>query len=234
MKVDYLKKEQIESATLELLHAYGKRFKPVTAPVPVDEILECHLGLSLELGDLKTAIGVPDALGATWIKAKRVMIDAQLDPTENPDKEGRYRFTVAHEIGHWQLHRIYFEMEGLQSSFLSKGKPSPSIVCRSSNAEPMEIQANMFASYLLMPTHLVEATWQEERGSLTAVTVTPRVAEQASRYGSASDREALDLVRRMAARLKTSNQAMQIRLTDLRLINTAQQTPTIFDAQAGA
>lgn len=218
MKVDYLKKEQIESATLELLHAYGKRFKPVTAPVPVDEILECHLGLSLELGDLKTVLGVSDALGATWIKAKRVMIDAQLDPTENPDKEGRYRFTVAHEIGHWQLHRIYFEMEGLQSSFLSKGKPTPSIVCRSSNAEPMEVQANLFASFLLMPTHLVEAVWLEEHGSSTAV----------------SAAGATDVVRRMATRMKTSNQAMQIRLSDLRLINAAAPTPTIFDAVTGA
>ncbi|MBK8008612.1 MAG: ImmA/IrrE family metallo-endopeptidase [Rhizobiales bacterium] len=33
------------------------------------------------------------------------MIDDSLDPEENPSMLGRYRFTLAHEIGHWRLHR---------------------------------------------------------------------------------------------------------------------------------
>ena len=65
MKVERLRKEEIEAATLELLGAYGKSFPQVTAPpVPVEEILECHLRLSLEFGDLKASLGFDDVLGA--------------------------------------------------------------------------------------------------------------------------------------------------------------------------
>ena len=35
------------------------------------------------------------------------MIDRSLDPGENPSMQGRYRFGVGHEIGHWRLHRVY-------------------------------------------------------------------------------------------------------------------------------
>ena len=43
------------------------------------------------------------------------MIDESLDPEENPAKEGRYRFTLAHEGGgHWRLHRHLFAKDPAQ------------------------------------------------------------------------------------------------------------------------
>ena len=48
----------------------------------------------------------PDILGAIFFDERRIVIDESLDPEENPSKEGRYRFTLAHEGGgHWRLHR---------------------------------------------------------------------------------------------------------------------------------
>ena len=45
------------------------------------------------------------------------MIDESLDPEENPSKEGRYRFTLAHEGGgHWRLHRHLFAKDPAQAS----------------------------------------------------------------------------------------------------------------------
>ncbi|MBA3709180.1 MAG: ImmA/IrrE family metallo-endopeptidase [Planctomycetes bacterium] len=230
MKVDFLKKEQIEAATLELIQAYGKKYGEVSLPVPVEEMLECHLGLSLEFGDLKDVTGFEDVLGATWIKNRRVVIDTQLDPTENPDKVGRYRFTLAHEVGHWQLHRIYFEIDPLQRTIFDAATSRPSIVCRSSNKEPMEWQADTFASYLLMPAHLVEAVWREEHGSSVAYQAAGEISALGQRFGT--ERPTIDIAKRMAARFKTSGQAMQIRLTELRLINAAAPTATIFDTKS--
>lgn len=44
-------------------------------------------------------------LGKTWPIAGKIEIDRCL---KRPGEEGRYRFTLAHEIGHWVLHRPLF------------------------------------------------------------------------------------------------------------------------------
>ena len=63
------------------------------------------------------------------------MIDESLDPEENPAKEGRYRFTLAHEGGgHWRLHRHLFAKDPAQAA-LFDGPATPSVVCRSSQAK---------------------------------------------------------------------------------------------------
>ena len=86
---------------MQLLGQYGQKFDEITAPpVPIDEIIECHLDLTFDFGDLVQKFGSEDVLGASWLDDKRVMIDESLDPDAHPEKEGRYRFTVAHEIGH--------------------------------------------------------------------------------------------------------------------------------------
>jgi hypothetical protein len=46
------------------------------------------------------------------------VIDESLDPDEKPAKEGRYRYTAAHEVGHWRLHRHLFGKDPTQTSLL--------------------------------------------------------------------------------------------------------------------
>ncbi len=48
------------------------------------------------------------------------MIDESLDPKKNPAKEGRYRFTLAHEGGHWRLHRHLFAKDPAQASLVRR------------------------------------------------------------------------------------------------------------------
>lgn len=58
---------------------------------------------------------------------------------------GRKRFAVAHELGHWELHRKISQVLPCTSQDLvAKYK-----------ASPPEIQANAFAAELFMPEHLV-------------------------------------------------------------------------------
>ena len=104
----------------------------------------------------------PDILGAILFDERRIVIDESLDPEENPSKEGRYRFTLAHEGGgHWRLHRHLFAKDPAQVSLFNE-PASPSVVCRSSQAkEPVEWQADFYASCLLMPRKLVMAAWDE-------------------------------------------------------------------------
>lgn len=57
----------------------------------------------------------------------------------------RKRFTVAHEIAHYLLHRNLFNKELIDDALY-----------RSTLSTPIEAQANAFAADLLMPWHLLE------------------------------------------------------------------------------
>jgi hypothetical protein len=170
-RVPYLHEEQIESDAAALLADYERsRGVTILRAVPIEDIVEKHLKLGIEFDDMHLLLRVPrsglgldsDILGAMFFDERRIVIDASLDPEENPAKEGRYRFTLAHEGGgHWRLHRHLFAKDSAQASFLDEASP-PSVMCRSSQAkEPVEWQADFYASCLLMPRKLVMAAWDE-------------------------------------------------------------------------
>jgi hypothetical protein len=145
IKVPYLADADIEKRASALLAEYSSdRNTQVRAPIPLDDIL-VHLGLRLDLDDLRTTLGILDVLGALWIEEKRIYIDQSLDPDERPSALGRFNFTLGHEIGHWCLHRPYVEIQQLQGDLLQTSS-CPSIVCRTSQQrERIELQADAFA-----------------------------------------------------------------------------------------
>ena len=108
----------------------------INLPVPVADITTYHLALRLGFADLHQTLSIPmlrdqpDILGAIWIDKETVLIDRSLDPKDNPSMLGRYRFSVAHEIGHWRLHRSYVAKDVNQTSLFDV--PSePTVICRS-------------------------------------------------------------------------------------------------------
>lgn len=125
-----------------------------TLPVPIEEIADSHVGfLVRDVADLRDAPGAPQveeghtlsglmlpALGEIWVNAGEAR---QWPP--------RRRFTIAHELGHWSLHR----------------DAERAVYCRSTSIDPVEAdsrpsippaeeQANAFAAALLMPARLVQ------------------------------------------------------------------------------
>ena len=149
-KFPYLRKEKLEAAANDLLDEFAsKNGLPLVAPIPVEDILEKHLGLTLEIDDLSARLKKKHVLGAICIDENLVLIDESL-----LGQEGRYAFTIAHEIGHWQLHRQIFLLEREMPTLFDDEKP-PSIVCRDGAKAPEEFQANTFAAALLMPRQLM-------------------------------------------------------------------------------
>ena len=99
----------------------------------------------------------PDILGAIFFEQKQIVIDENLDPDANSAKEGRYLYIAAYEVGHWRLHRGLFGKDPAQASLLDANTP-PRVICRTSQAKArIELQADLYASCLLIPRKLVFA-----------------------------------------------------------------------------
>lgn len=104
----------------------------------------------------------------------------------------RQRFTIAHELGHLELHHREELYVDRRFPVLRRDERSTQAI------DPAEIEANTFAADLLMPSGLLTLDVQE--------TLTP------------IDFEDDGVVRSLADRYKVSVQAMLFRLTNLGLI----------------
>ena len=157
----------------------------IEPPIPIEDIVEKHLKLRIEFDDTHRCSACradpgrePDILGAIFFDERRIVIDESLDPEENPSKEGRYRFTLAHEGGgHWRLASAL--RQGSSAGLLFGGPELPSVVCRSSQAkERVEWQADFYASCLLMPKDLLVCS-VARRGLATPTPASYRTAKTA-------------------------------------------------------
>lgn len=229
----FMKDKEFEEEAAILLAQFGDVHGTVTAPpVPIDEIVELHLGLSLEFSDMQQLFGVEDVHGALWVNQKRVGIDHRLDPSTNRAMLGRYRFTLAHEAGHWCLHRQLFKRAANQLQLFPENIDRPEYICRSSDSQPIEYQANRFASCVLMPRDLVRRCWEELHGNLEPVYLEDLRAEQqhvltaeiVRRGGTPSSENAIDnmlfehAARPLATVFEVSPEAMRIRLENTGLL----------------
>jgi hypothetical protein len=190
--VRFLDEQTIERESLDLLALARIPYTVAGVPVPVEQILENCLGFHLELDDLHNN----QLLAATYAASRTVVIDQSLDPSEHPERLGRYRFTVAHEIGHIRLHWSY--LDGVEMTI---DEPSTGVLA---GGGPLEGQADMFASMLLMPADAIHSAWSENPSRFTT----------RSGYFPGNDR-----LGRMASRFAVSRQAMKVRLERLGLLD---------------
>ena len=217
-EVPFIPEKRIEQDAELLLAEYARdQGVAVSLPVPIEEVLEVQLKLTFEMDDLRAAFASPDVLGAIWFKNGLVKVDASLDPHTSPQMLGRFRFTLAHEVGHWRLHRHLYREDPSQAHLFG-GHGHPAFVCRSSDKPSVEWQADNFASYALMPKKLVMAAWQEWRGNLDPVVL--NTLPSAGSVGARDPRDARfeTFCKPMAKRFEVSAEAMRIRLEKLGLL----------------
>ena len=128
----------------------------------------------------------------------------------------RYRFTMAHELGHYILHSHLFKEQGI----VSVGESEETLSISINDSRRIEYQANLFASYLLMPMalvatiyeHLFETIIHKDYGdTLRPLYYNPMQPETFESYNN--------VVGSMAKLLGVSLQAMNIRLQSLGLLN---------------
>ncbi|MBA3400407.1 MAG: ImmA/IrrE family metallo-endopeptidase, partial [Actinobacteria bacterium] len=135
-------------------HAVRERYLGLFAgpelPVPVEAIAGDLLGLRIEESwDI-------DCSGMLLPAERRIVLNAEERIVGRNDPPlRRFRFTIAHEIGHWVCHCL----EGRAPS------PEPSY-CRPVDLtdaadRTIEREANVFAAELLMPEPAVRTAWAE-------------------------------------------------------------------------
>jgi Zn-dependent peptidase ImmA (M78 family) len=237
--VPYLSEAAIERDSMALLTEYARaRSVPIAPPIPIEDIVERHLKLCIEFDDTHKLFRMPrdpgshpDILGAIFFDEARIVVDESLDPEEMPGIEGRYRFTLGHEGGHWRLHRWIFTKNPAQGALFG-GPEAPSFICRSSEEKrPEEWQADFYASCLLMPRDLVIEAWQERFGNTNArmlkrkdrIALPPEIDNEIAAAFRSFDQQRDDermneFVRPFAKKFFVSMVAMRIRLERLGLL----------------
>ncbi len=153
---------------------------PLSSPlaIPIEEIIDT-LGLEIDYQHIRnngrilgetifddTLLPVYDKEEKqyTLIPVKRgtIIVDAGL---LHPQRTGRFRFTLAHELAHWLMHQEIYTGTGKSAALLSQ--PVKSSEANSS----IERQADRLASFLLMPAGQVKMAFYHNRGKVGMVSI---------------------------------------------------------------
>lgn len=143
----------------------------VAPPIDVRDIAEEHERLDVQKhADPRAAAGVslkeaPGALSGILLPAdRRIWVNAE----EAARSAARTRFTIAHELGHWHLHRAGAGMNARFCRPDDVGATGPEL----RSTRRLEREANRFAAALLMPEGLIR-----ERAEAVRLSV-PHLAKQ--------------------------------------------------------
>lgn len=229
-----------EAAVLlaEYANARGQVSDP---PVPIDDIVEEHFGIVIEYRDLQVEFPEGDVQGAIYVNSKKIVVDHRLVPEDNPSMLGRYRFTLAHELAHWRLHRHLYLRRDNEPALIKSGDARPDHVMRSRSSDFKEVQANRLAACILMPREMIKRAWHQIQGSMDPVyldDLRPKQqqilsAEVLRRGGFKDGDDAIDnmmlehVARPLADRFEVSPDAMRIRLESISLLQRKKE-PSLF------
>jgi Zn-dependent peptidase ImmA (M78 family) len=125
-------RQNIQAAAYELLEKSGC----MSLPVKVNKVA-CHLGAKIY------PVELPDDISG--------ILDVRSEPIILINKDHalhRQRFSIAHELGHFQLHHVSGIIHIDKKSYYRDAKSSEGL-------DEIEIAANKFAAALLMPEEFV-------------------------------------------------------------------------------
>jgi Zn-dependent peptidase ImmA (M78 family) len=188
--------DEIEKLADGLNHTYctDHTRNSLILPIPIEDMAEHYLGYSIDFVD-DGIFSDPEILGGIDFEESKIYVNASVE-----DHDGRYAFTIAHEIGHHVLHRVAYLKDNVDGN--------KEILCRDSRNKPqIELEADRFAAALLMPAEAIQ-------NITSTISPRPKVNSIKQARGLASkiiNEGKLDNV---------SNTAMVNRLIDLEIISS--------------
>lgn len=146
IKVPFLDKNEIKKKA----DAFRKKFWGNSLPVDIEKIINFKLGIKI--------IPVPNLRRSCDIDAQIsfnlqfIYVDA--DMYEDQRQQNRLRFSFAHEIGHYILHKNIYSKLKLTNIYKFRQLITEQI--SEQQYGYLETQANKFAGYLLVPREKIE------------------------------------------------------------------------------
>lgn len=143
MRIGYRTDDQIRESALDFLRTYHP---DDTLPVPIESIIEFDLGLDIfPFPDLQKNYGLVGALSQDFTLI-------YVDDYVFKNRMNLYRFTLAHEAGHYVMHRPDIENGEINTvdDWVNYVKEIASI------GGWFETEAHIFASHTLIPAHHLE------------------------------------------------------------------------------
>ena len=171
----------IENIARRVLTAYDARlYYGQPSAIPIEDLIEAN-GLSLEYQYLRKNGRIlgktifDDGLEAVYdmerheytlfpVRAGTILVDASL--CEEDASTGRFRFTRAHELAHWCLHKKLYLGTGESAALMPAAKETD-----------MEYQANLLGSAILMPLAQVKRCFYQLRSGRTSKQIVAEAAE---------------------------------------------------------
>ncbi len=154
MNVPFISNQHIENESINLLREYYSTDQlTFNESIPVFDIIE-FLGYEIDFRN-DGLFKDKDYLGGLIESEKTIEFNEYLEK-----QDGRLNFTAAHEIGHIRLHVPLMEKKIQSSETLCRKDEGFS----GNKKQRIEIQADKFASYLLMPTSKVLSAFKRVNG----------------------------------------------------------------------
>ena len=177
MTPHYYPKATLESIARHIISQYDGSLLAAPAPIPVESIMEKVYGLKMDFQFIRNngrvlgetvfedmAVPIYERVNQEGYKlipvtAGTVIIDASLI---NNRGDGRFRYTCAHELAHWVIHKGFYTQSGETAAMTKAVKSSES-------DKTIERQADRLGSYLLMPKGVVKMAFYRNRNDQNVI-----------------------------------------------------------------
>ena len=192
MRIPYIREADIQSVAAEELTQFGVANR---MPVDVELLIEGKLGMEIiPIPGLQRTHGVDGFLSQDCLTIR-------VDEGVMKNVSTRYRFTLAHELGHYFLHGEIIKKH--INSIESEREPMLWETLSQEEYARAEFQAHVFASALLIPSVPLQEHFQHATSNLSKLGRSFEMLEDASK---------MRVVRACAATFDVSPGALRVRL----------------------
>lgn len=210
--------QEVETIAHELLEAHCPAVLTTPGITPVAEIIKRlheRTGLMFAMEDLGYK-GTAKILGKVSFHLKTLYLDVSLEA----ERKAAFRFTAAHEIGHWVLHRYNYKNWKLDDEQADADgmDDDESSLCRLERRTPkdwLEFQANVFAASLIMPRPTFIAALIKTQKAMGITKNIGRIYLSDAEY---SKRDFQTLVTHLNHTFDVSKESVRVRVKTLKLL----------------
>jgi len=151
LKIPYIKNELIKTKVESFRNKYWNR----EFPINIEKIIDVKLKINIiPIPNLEKICNTDTLITSDW---ESLYVDDNLYNDER--RQNRLRFSLAHEIGHYILHKEFYSTWKINS--IEKFYSFLDLIPREQYSY-LETQANKFATYFLVPRQALEERFKIE------------------------------------------------------------------------